>query len=131
MPLTDYSVKSILPNVTEVVGSAEFEAWFLALTAADGRAVVRVVGLLEALGATLGFPYSSAIQGSKFALRELRVQSAGHPLRVIYAFDPKRQAVLLLGGDKTGDARFYEWIVPKAEEIWLQYLEEQEDPSWR
>jgi hypothetical protein len=116
--------------VTEVVGSAEFEAWFLALTDADGRAVARVVGLLEARGAALGFPCSSAIQGSKFALRELRVQTAGHPLRVIYAFDPKRQAVLLLGGDKTGDGCFYERIVPKAEEIWAQYLKEQEE-SWR
>lgn len=117
--------------MTEVVGCAEFGAWFLALNDADGRAVVRVVGLLEARGAALGFPYSSAIQGSRFALRELRVQSAGHPLRVIYAFDPKRQAVLLLGGDKTGDARFYERIVPKAEEIWVQYLKELEGPSWQ
>jgi hypothetical protein len=116
--------------VTEIVGSGEFEAWFLALTDADGRGHWCGSGLLEARGAALGFPYSSAVQGSKFALRELRVQSAGHPLRVIYAFDPKRQAVLLLGGDKTGDDRFYERIVPKAEEIWMQYLKEQEDPSW-
>jgi hypothetical protein len=114
--------------VNEVVGSAEFEAWFLALTDGDAGAVARVVGLLEARGATLGFPYSSAIQGSKFALRELRVQSAGHPLRVIYAFDPRRQAVLLLGGDKTGDARFYERILAQAEKIWMRYLGELEGP---
>jgi len=112
--------------VVEVVGTAEFEAWFLWLSDADGRAVARGVGLLEARGAALGFPYSSAIQGSRFALRELRVQSAGRPLRVIYAFDPKRQAVLLVGGDKTGDARFYERMIRKAEGLWLEYLKEQE-----
>jgi len=46
-------------------------------------------------------------------------------LRVLYAFDPRRQAVLLIGGDKTGDGRFYERMVPKAEAIWEQYLREQ------
>lgn len=110
--------------MVELLGTEEFEAWFLALDAADSRAVVRVVGLLEAKGAGLGFPYSSAIEGSHYALRELRIQSRGHPLRVFYAFDPRRQAVLLIGGDKTGDDRFYERMVPKAEEVWRQYLRE-------
>ncbi len=73
---------------------------------------------------TLGFPCSSAIEGSGIALRELRVQSGGRPLRVFYAFDPKRQAVLLLGGDKTGDDRFYETHVPRAERLWTEYLAE-------
>lgn len=108
--------------MVEVLGTEEFEAWFLDLGDADARAVARVVGLLEAKGATLGFPYSSAIVGSRHTLRELRCQSGGRPLRVIYAFDPARQAVLLIGGDKTGDDRFYEWIVPQAEEIWTGYL---------
>jgi len=46
------------------------------------------------------------------------------PLRIIYAFDAQRQAVLILGGDKTGDDRFYSWMIPKAEAIWEQYLQE-------
>ena len=95
----------------------------LGLDAADGSAVVRVVGLLEVKGASLGFPYASAIQGSSCALRE-RIQSRGRPLRVLYAFDPERQAVLLIGGDKTGDDRFYERMIPKAEGIWKAYLRE-------
>lgn len=53
------------------------------------------------------------------------MQSKGKPLRVFYAFDPRRQAVLLLGGDKTGDKRFYKAFVPKAERIWEGYLAEQ------
>jgi hypothetical protein len=111
--------------VIEVVGTDEFQEWFLGLDDADAEAVVRVVGLLEAKGTALGFPYTSAIAGSRYSLRELRVQSGGRPLRVFYAFDPKRQAVLLIGGDKTGDERFYERMVPRAEVIWEQYLQEQ------
>ena len=111
--------------MVEVLGTAEFEEWFLALDARDTVAVVRVVGLLEAKGLALSYPYSSALVGSRYALRELRVQSAGHPLRIVYAFDPKRQAVLILGGDKTGDERFYERVIPQAEVIWERYLREQ------
>jgi hypothetical protein len=46
-------------------------------------------------------------------------------LRIFYAFDPTRQAVLLIGGDKTGDDRFYEYMTPLAEAIWEEYLREQ------
>ncbi|HEX2223903.1 MAG TPA: type II toxin-antitoxin system RelE/ParE family toxin [Thermoanaerobaculia bacterium] len=108
--------------MVEVLGTAEFEEWFLGLSGADARAVVRGVGLLEAKGLALGYPYSSALQGSRHAFRELRIQSGGRPLRILYAFDPKRQAVLILGGDKTGDNRFYLWAIPKAEAIWERYL---------
>ena len=110
--------------MVEVLGCAEFEEWFLGLGGTDARAVVRGVGLLEAKGPALGFPYSSALAGSRLALRELRVQSSGRPLRIFYAFDPRRQAVLILGGDKTGDDRFYLKMVPRAEAIWERYLEE-------
>jgi hypothetical protein len=110
--------------MVEVLGTAEFEEWFLALSGTDAQAVVRGVGLLEARGLALGFPHSSALGGSRYALRELRVQSLGRPLRIVYAFDPKRQAVLILGGDKTGDDRFYLWMIPKAEAIWEHYLRE-------
>ncbi|NJL28943.1 MAG: addiction module toxin RelE [Thermoanaerobaculia bacterium] len=108
--------------MVKVVATSEFEEWFLALDQKDGRAVARVVGLLEMKGVSLGFPYSSAIEGSRHALRELRVQSGGHPLRVFYLFDPDRQAVLLIGGDKTNDKRFYQTMIPTAETIWQQYL---------
>jgi hypothetical protein len=110
--------------MVEVLGTAEFEEWFLGLSSFDARAVVRGVGLLEAKGLALGFPHSSALEGSRYALRELRVQSGGRPLRIVYAFDPQRQAVLILGGDKTGDDRFYAWTIPKAEAIWERYLQE-------
>jgi hypothetical protein len=75
---------------------------------------------------SLGHPHSSAIKGSRHAIREPRIPSGGRALRVFYAFDPRRQAVLLLGGDKTGDDRFYETFLPRAESIGEEYLAEQE-----
>jgi hypothetical protein len=110
--------------MVEVIVTDEFAGWYDELDEADTIAVTRVVGLLEARGVSLGFPYSSEIKGSAYALRELRVQSGGRPLRILYAFDPKRQAVLLLGADKTGlsDERFYQTQIPKAESLWEEYL---------
>ncbi|WP_375761692.1 type II toxin-antitoxin system RelE/ParE family toxin [Corallococcus exercitus] len=107
---------------TEVVGTDEFRDWFLALDEDTARSVDHVVELLAAKGGALGYPYSSQLKGTAQPLRELRIQSGGHPIRVFYAFDPTRDAVLLLGGDKTGDKRFYERMIPQAEKIWLRYL---------
>lgn len=76
----------------------------------------------------LGHPASSAIQGAAFALRELRIKSSGHALRVFYAFDPRRDAVLIIGGDKTGkhSDSFYKTMITTAERLWRQYLAEQQ-----
>ncbi len=107
----------------EVVATDEFADWYQDLSGQDADSVLRAVDVLEVRGVTLGFPQSSAIQGSRFPLRELRIQSGGRAIRVFYAFDPKRQAVLLIGGTKSGD-RFYDQMVPMAERIWTQYLTE-------
>jgi hypothetical protein len=57
-------------------------------------------------------------------MRELRVQIGGRPFRIFYAFDPARNAVLLIGGDKTGDDRFYERMLPIADDLYDAFLEE-------
>jgi hypothetical protein len=81
----------------------EFRAWWDTLSEAQQNDVAASVTLLREQGPTLRFPHSSGIEGSKHAhMRELRVQSGGHPLRIFYAFDPRRAAILLIGGDKTG-----------------------------
>ena len=108
----------------EVVVTTEFQHWYEALDERDGDRVFHVVSLLEARGPTLGAPHSRALEGTRHPLRELRVQAGGRPLRVLYAFDPRRQAVLLLGGDKTGQDRFYETMIPHAERLWEEYLNE-------
>src|SRR5260221_7621908 len=110
--------------MAEVIATDEFVSWFDELDEAGTEDVAQAVDVLESMGTSLGFPRSSSVKGASFALRELRVPSKGRPLRVLYAFDPRRQAVLLLGGDKTGDGRFYERAVPRAEAIWSEYLAE-------
>src|SRR5262245_11799444 len=110
--------------MTEVVYTDEFGEWWSDLDEDEQETVAGYVEQLEALGIALGHPQSSAINGSKYPIRELRIQHKGSPYRVFYAFDPKRQAVLLLGGNKRGDKRFYAEMVPLAERIWERYLEE-------
>jgi hypothetical protein len=112
--------------MAEVIVTDEFKAWYEDLSEGHQDSVFHVVGLLEGRGTTLGFPHSSDLKGTKVALRELRVKAQGAQIRVAYAFDPERNAVLLLGGDKTGDDRFYEWLIPAAEKIWAQYLVERD-----
>ena len=102
----------------------EFETWWVELAEGMQDDIDRVVMLLEEHGPTLGFPYSSATNGARFAIRELRVQSDGHPIRILYAFDPVRSALLLIGGDKTGNDRWYVENVPKAEQIFEEHLKE-------
>jgi hypothetical protein len=60
-------------------------------------------------------------------MRELRVQHQGRPYRVLYIFDPRRVALLLVGGDKSGDDRWYEKSVPLADRIYDNYLSEIEE----
>lgn len=111
--------------MVEVIATDEFTAWYEGLSEPHGDSVFKAVVLLEQFGTQLGFPYSSDLKGSKYALRELRVKAQGAQIRVAYAFDPTRNAVLILGGAKQGDDRFYEWLIPQAEKVWEQYLREQ------
>src|SRR5205807_9670167 len=91
----------------------------------EQTSVAAYVGLLEAKGATLPYPYSSGIKESKHShMRELRVQHAGRPYRVLYAFDPRRMAILLIGGDKTGNDRWYEQYVPVADRLYADHLKQ-------
>lgn len=103
----------------------EFGEWFATLIETIQDDIARVVGLLEAKGPQLAFPYSSGIEGSRHEhMRELRIQSGGEPYRVFYAFDPRRMAILLIGGNKTGDDRFYEIMIPVADRLYDEYLTE-------
>jgi len=110
--------------MVEVIFTDEFNGWWSDLSEDQQVDVGAYVDLLAEHGVSLGHPRSSSIVGSVIALRELRVQSGGHPLRVFYVFDPNRQAVLLIGGDKKGRDRFYEEMVPVAERIYAAYLAE-------
>ena len=107
----------------EVEYTDEFGTWWAGLTETEQEDVAAMVGLLEERGVRLGFPQTSGINGSRHAhMRELRVQSGGRPVRVFYAFDPRRQAILLIGGDKTGQDRFYEEFVPVADRLYDEHV---------
>jgi hypothetical protein len=107
----------------EVEFTDEFGVWWDDLSEGAQDAVDRVVGLLEARGPQLGHPHSSGVTTSRHShMRELRVQYRGRPVRILYAFDPRRAAILLLGGDKTGDDRWYDQFVPVADELYVEHL---------
>lgn len=102
----------------DVEGTDEFDEWFDSLSDAERRDVVAAVDYLELKGTALGFPQTSSVESSRHShMRELRIQHRGRPYRVLYAFDPRRTAILLLGGDKTGDDRWYEKYVPIADDL--------------
>jgi hypothetical protein len=106
----------------EVEFTDEFGAWWESLPESVQDSIARDVELLRAIGPGLGRPRVDTIKGSKFAnMKELRTQHAGEPYRT---FDPRRCAILLIGGNKTGDDRFYEHYVPIADKLYEDYLEE-------
>jgi hypothetical protein len=109
----------------EVEFTEEFGAWWDTLAEDQQDDIAHCVGLLAELGPALGFPYSSKVNSSRHGqMRELRTQSAGKPFRTLYAFDPLRTAILLLGGDKSGDGRWYEKFVRIADRLYDRHLDE-------
>lgn len=111
----------------EVEFTDEFGEWWEGLSLAEQESVATVIELLRLSGTDLKHPYSSGISTSKHKhMRKLRIQHAGDPYRVLYAFDPRRAAILLLGGNKRGDDRWYERNVPRADRIYDEYLAELE-----
>ena len=101
----------------------EFEQWWVTLTEAEQVDVAATVTLLQQKGPQLPFPHSSGINNSKHShMRELRTQHQGRPYRTLYAFDPRRSAILLLGGDKTGDDDWYDKNIPIADRLYDDHL---------
>ena len=109
--------------MVEVLFTDEFEGWWDSLTIEEQESVAHGVNILREKGATLQYPHCSGISSSKHShMRELRIQHQGRPYRVLYAFDPRRAAVLLIGGDKTGADRWYEIFVPLADRLYDEHL---------
>lgn len=108
----------------EIEYTDEFGDWWNSLTEAEQESVRASVKLLEALGPDLRFPHTSGVHGSKHShMRELRTQHAGRPYRTLFAFDPRRSAILLIGGDKTGNRRWYDTHIPLADRLYDVHLE--------
>lgn len=116
---------SYIPSMAwEVEFTDEFNAWWEGLSEDEQVDVNAMVRVLEEKGPSLRRPHSGVIVTSKHPnMKELIIQHQGRPYRVLYAFDPRRSAILLVGGDKTGDDRWYEENVPKADRVYESYLE--------
>ena len=109
----------------EVEVSDEFRDWYQSLAYDEQSSVNGLVNAIEQAGPSLGRPFVDTLRGSRFPnMKELRVQHRGRPYRILFAFDPRRLAYLILGGDKTGDANWYEDAIRRADAIYAKHLEE-------
>lgn len=100
----------------------EFEVWWNTLSVEQQEAIDTAVAMLEELGPGLARPWVDTITGSRHQnMKELRPRG-GH-LRVLFAFDPRRTAILLLGGDKTNRWQvWYQEAIPKADALYDDYI---------
>jgi hypothetical protein len=121
----EYSAECIFRNMNwDIEYTDEFGDWWAELSESEQSSVAASVKLLGQLGPALRFPHSTGINGARHGhLRELRIQHAGRPYRILYAFDPRRCALLLIGGDKTGQDRWYEVNVPLADQLYDEHLD--------
>ena len=96
--------------------------WLEGLDDATFDQMMPVVDALEQVGPALGRPLADRIEGSRHhIMKELR--SVGKNLRILFAFDPERKAILLIAGDKTGQwDRWYRENVPLADELYDRHL---------
>jgi hypothetical protein len=110
--------------VWEILLDPDFAAWLDGLDPGTRVAILQHAGLLAERGPQLGRPDVDTLKGSAFPnLKELRVQHKGAPYRVLFAFDPIRRAILLVGGNKRGDRRWYEVNVPIADARFRAHLD--------
>lgn len=109
----------------DVEYSNEFEQWWNSLDSAEQDSIALSVEALVDEGPNLGRPQVDTINASRHSnMKELRTQHRGKPYRTFFAFDPRRSAILLIGGEKTGDDRFYDRMIPIADDLYDEYLEE-------
>ena len=110
----------------------EFNTWFGTLTDREQEEITAVMRLLAARGPMLGRPFVDRIATSRFHnMKELRPRGAAKHIRILFIFDPRRSAVLLMGGNKKGQWEpWYRRAVPQADSRYERYLQEKglDDP---
>jgi len=108
----------------EIEFTAEAEQWIMSLTDGEFKAVAGALDLLEAKGPALGRPAVDTIKGSRHKnMKELR--AFGGSIRALFAFDPERNAIVLVGGDKRNDWKgWYERNIPIADQLYDEHLTE-------
>jgi hypothetical protein len=109
----------------EVEFTDQFEGWWDRLSESQQDALTERVLLLAAVGPSLGRPAVDQIKSSRHQnMKELRTSSLGQ-LRVLFAFDPLRHAILLIGGNKSGEwQKWYSQAIPVADDLFDEHLRE-------
>jgi hypothetical protein len=108
-----------------VATTDDFDEWFADLGEDAQAEIIAKVELLKVLGPALGRPHADTLNGSKHRnMKELRADTARSVLRIAFAFDPDRAAILLVAGDKSGvsQKRFYKRLIAKADELFDAHL---------
>jgi hypothetical protein len=117
-----------MPVAWTVTTTAEFDQWFEAdLSDEEREEVTAVVNLLTLFGPMLKRPHADTLKGSKYSnMKELRAKTSQSELRVAFAFDPERKAVLLVGGNKSGGGQkaFYAQLIDRADRLFAAHLAE-------
>jgi len=108
----------------EIRATPEFREWMQTLSREERESFDTAVNLLKERGPMLGRPYVDTVKRSAFPnMKELRTAHDKHlALRAFFAFDPKRSAILLIGGDKHGRRGFYEKLICKADDLYREHL---------
>jgi len=102
-----------------------FAAWWAGLSESEQDDICACALILSQCGPYPRFPLSSWVNDSKHrTMRELRLRSGGNPFRLLYGFDPKRVAMLLIGGEKGGRRRAYPACIAMADRLYALHLEE-------
>lgn len=102
-----------------------FDAWFAELGDAEKKEAIAKVDLLKLLGPRLGRPHADTLKGSKHKnMKEIRADTKDMVMRIAFAFDPNRSAILLVAGDKGGvsERRFYKQLIAKADVLFDAHL---------
>lgn len=116
----------------ELLLDEDFEAWLFEQEAGVRKEVAAVAALLKERGPLLGRPQVDTVKTSRFThMKELRIQYKGQPWRILFAFDPKRRSILLVGGNKRGEKRWYDIHIPIADARYAKHLQAMEDKHGR
>jgi len=110
----------------EVATTDKFDGWFADLDEDGQVEVIAKVELLKLLGPGLGRPHADTLNDSKHSnMKELRADTKHQVLRIAFAFDPERSAILLVGGNKSGvnQKRFYRQLIARADALYDEHLE--------
>ena len=110
--------------VWNIIFDPNFRLWFYQQEEKLQDEIFTVLSVLMELGPGLGRPRVDTIQGSAFKnMKELRIQYKGEPWRILFAFDPNRQAILLVGGNKSSNKRWYKENISIADKRYQKYLD--------